>query len=306
MPIRDREESAQPAPNRLHNELLQDVRGQRSLDGVRRHLPTWSGGCRRAHPHGILRTRGGGERATALQGDWPVKQLRVHGPNDVRLDEMPSPAPGPRDALVRMAACGICGTDVSFVHMGGITGGPMALGHEMAGVVEWAGAKWLRRARRPGHGPSRRRRAGPAGQRRGRGRADAAPPRPRGGQGATAVPGAGPDAAACRSADRAAAVGMQAVNQAESAQGTRWRFSGAARSASSPIATLADRGVDDVVAIDLSPRGANWRSIGAAHVLNPTRATCGPSWPGCTARRRSCSARRRPPTPSSRRRGRTG
>ena len=71
-----------------------------------------------------------------------MKQIRVHGPHDVRLDDVPSTPPGPRDAVVRMAACGICGTDVSFVHMGGITGRPMALGHEMAGVVEWAGARW--------------------------------------------------------------------------------------------------------------------------------------------------------------------
>ena len=68
-----------------------------------------------------------------------MKQIRVHGPNDVRLDDLPSAIPGPRDALVRIAACGICGTDISFAHMGGITGKPMALGHEMAGVVEWAG-----------------------------------------------------------------------------------------------------------------------------------------------------------------------
>jgi len=68
-----------------------------------------------------------------------MRQIRVHGPNDVRLDDLPPPEPTERDALVRIAACGICGSDVSFVHMGGITGRPMALGHEMAGTVEWIG-----------------------------------------------------------------------------------------------------------------------------------------------------------------------
>ena len=77
-----------------------------------------------------------------------MKQIRVHGPNDVRLDDLPSATPGPRDALVRIAACGICGTDISFAHMGGITGKPMALGHEMAGVVEWVGRGRQRRRRR--------------------------------------------------------------------------------------------------------------------------------------------------------------
>src|ERR1700689_5977748 len=69
-----------------------------------------------------------------------MMQIRVHGPHDVRLDDVAEPDPGPRDALVRVAACGICGSDVSFVHMGGLTGRPMALGHELAGVVEWVGA----------------------------------------------------------------------------------------------------------------------------------------------------------------------
>ena len=73
-----------------------------------------------------------------------MKQIRVHGPNDVRLDDLPEPTPGPGDALLRIAACGICGTDVSFVHMGGITGKPQCLGHEMAGVVEWVGAEVAR------------------------------------------------------------------------------------------------------------------------------------------------------------------
>ena len=123
-------------------------------------------GRRRDRRHGILRSRGGGERATSRGRAGPVKQIRVHGPDDVRLDDVPPTPPGPRDAVVRMAACGICGTDVSFVHMGGITGRPMPLGHEMAGVVEWAGAEVGDcRARRPGHRPPGRRGAGPAGQR---------------------------------------------------------------------------------------------------------------------------------------------
>ena len=68
-----------------------------------------------------------------------MKQIMLHGANDWRLDDIPDPEPGPRDALVRIAACGICGTDVSYVHMGLIPGHPIPLGHEMAGVVEWVG-----------------------------------------------------------------------------------------------------------------------------------------------------------------------
>jgi threonine dehydrogenase-like Zn-dependent dehydrogenase len=69
-------------------------------------------------------------------------QVRVHGPGDVRVDDVPTPNPGPGDVVVRVAACGICGSDLSYIKMGGLAGpggGPMCLGHEMAGVVDWTG-----------------------------------------------------------------------------------------------------------------------------------------------------------------------
>ncbi len=46
--------------------------------------------------------------------------------------------------VVRVAACGICGSDLSYIRMGGIAGpggSPMCLGHEMAGVVDWVGSE---------------------------------------------------------------------------------------------------------------------------------------------------------------------
>src|SRR5689334_15016418 len=69
-------------------------------------------------------------------------QVRVHGPGDVRVDELGEPDPGPRDVIVRVAACGICGSDLSYIAMGGLAGPggqPMCLGHEMAGMVDWVG-----------------------------------------------------------------------------------------------------------------------------------------------------------------------
>ena len=59
-----------------------------------------------------------------------MKQVRVHGPDDVRVDEIAPPQPGPRDAVVRVAACGICGTDLSYIRRGGLagpSGTPLAL-----------------------------------------------------------------------------------------------------------------------------------------------------------------------------------
>ena len=58
-----------------------------------------------------------------------MKQIMLHGVNDWRLDDIAEPEPGPRDALIRVAACGICGTDVSYVHMG-LTPGPDGRYHD--------------------------------------------------------------------------------------------------------------------------------------------------------------------------------
>ncbi|WP_235735294.1 zinc-dependent alcohol dehydrogenase [Nocardioides alcanivorans] len=61
----------------------------------------------------------------------------------VSVDDVPEPVAGPRDVIVRVQACGICGSDLSYVKRGGAShhrGAPMALGHEMSGVVVEAGA----------------------------------------------------------------------------------------------------------------------------------------------------------------------
>lgn len=58
---------------------------------------------------------------------------------DVR--DVERPEPGPKDALVRIRACGICGTDTFFLHLGGMPAGAdgsmraIPLGHEPAGEV---------------------------------------------------------------------------------------------------------------------------------------------------------------------------
>ena len=57
------------------------------------------------------------------------------------LVEMPEPEIGPDDLLVRVRACGICGSDVhGFDGSTGRRIPPLVMGHEAAGVVERAGS----------------------------------------------------------------------------------------------------------------------------------------------------------------------
>lgn len=61
---------------------------------------------------------------------------------ELELTEMPVPEPGPDEVLVRVAACGICGSDVHGLD--GSSGRripPVVMGHEAAGVVAATGSQ---------------------------------------------------------------------------------------------------------------------------------------------------------------------
>jgi 2-desacetyl-2-hydroxyethyl bacteriochlorophyllide A dehydrogenase len=71
-----------------------------------------------------------------------MKVSVVTAPGETQVVDAPRPTVGPTDALVKIRACGICGTDSFFISMGGIPGNAsgMPLGHEPAGeVVEVGG-----------------------------------------------------------------------------------------------------------------------------------------------------------------------
>src|SRR5258708_10382092 len=66
-----------------------------------------------------------------------VKALVVKAPGEVEVKGVPAPEIGQGDLLVRVMACGICGSDVHGLD--GSTGRripPLVMGHEAAGVVE--------------------------------------------------------------------------------------------------------------------------------------------------------------------------
>jgi L-iditol 2-dehydrogenase len=61
------------------------------------------------------------------------------GVNDVRVETVPVPQIGPGEVLVRICACGICGTDLKKIHTGSHSA-PRIFGHEMAGEIVAIGA----------------------------------------------------------------------------------------------------------------------------------------------------------------------
>jgi L-idonate 5-dehydrogenase len=67
----------------------------------------------------------------------------AHAARDLRVETRDMPAPGPGQVLIRMAAGGICGSDLHYYNHGGFGSirlrEPMILGHEVAGHVESLG-----------------------------------------------------------------------------------------------------------------------------------------------------------------------
>ena len=68
----------------------------------------------------------------------------IHAAGDLRVEEVAVAPPGHGDVTVRIAAGGICGSDLHYFHHGGFGAvrikQPMVLGHEIAGVVQDVGA----------------------------------------------------------------------------------------------------------------------------------------------------------------------
>ncbi|MGC8669289.1 MAG: zinc-dependent dehydrogenase [Chthonomonadales bacterium] len=61
------------------------------------------------------------------------------GPGQIRVDTVPVPAIEPGEVLVRVAACGVCGTDLKKIALG-LVPPPRIFGHEMAGEIAAVGA----------------------------------------------------------------------------------------------------------------------------------------------------------------------
>lgn len=203
-----------------------------------------------------------------------MRQLAVHGPGDVRLDDVPAPEPGPRDAVVSVSACGICGSDLSYIKRGGIPGGasPMPLGHEVAGVVSWVGGEVPdvlvgdRVVVHPGLGEADLGVTGNGGTEGGLTDSLYVRDAARGGR-LFPVPDDLPLSVAAMT--EPVAVGMHAANLTEAVAGEKVAVFGCGPIGLAAIATLVDRGVE-AVGVDLSARRlALAAGIGAQAVLDP-------------------------------------
>lgn len=63
----------------------------------------------------------------------------LHEPGRITVEQVPVPVPGPADLLIRVAACGVCGSDVPRMNFAGAHRHPIICGHEFSGYVEKIG-----------------------------------------------------------------------------------------------------------------------------------------------------------------------
>src|SRR5262245_18091159 len=79
-------------------------------------------------------------RAWAREGHMKAAVFR--GLRDLRLEEIPDPVCGPRDVMLEVKACGICGTDLHGYSVGSEFAPPGTVpGHEFSGQVVEAGSE---------------------------------------------------------------------------------------------------------------------------------------------------------------------
>ena len=64
-----------------------------------------------------------------------MKACVLHNIADLRYEESPTPAPGENEVLVKVGACGVCGSDIPRVFTKGTYRFPTIPGHEFAGTV---------------------------------------------------------------------------------------------------------------------------------------------------------------------------
>lgn len=69
-----------------------------------------------------------------------MKALYIEKENTVCLKDVPKPVPEPDEVLIKVAACGFCGSDIHILKGDHVQKYPVIPGHEFSGVIEAVGS----------------------------------------------------------------------------------------------------------------------------------------------------------------------
>jgi (R,R)-butanediol dehydrogenase / meso-butanediol dehydrogenase / diacetyl reductase len=204
-----------------------------------------------------------------------MRVLNIHGVDDVRLDPVEPPTPGSKDVVVKVKACGICGSDLTYIKLGGIhrkPGGTTPLGHEAAGEIIYVGSdvKGISMGERvvinPMMTPSYIGSGGPEG-------AFTEELLVRGalvGESLLPIPADLPYELAALT--EPLAVALHGINRAMVKPGDKVVVFGCGPIGLGMVLWLVERGITDVVALDLAPdRLARATALGARAAFDPTK-----------------------------------
>ena len=64
-----------------------------------------------------------------------MKAAVLHKPGELVVEDVPQPTPGPNELVLKVAACGLCGTDLKIYEGHYTANCPVIIGHEMAGEI---------------------------------------------------------------------------------------------------------------------------------------------------------------------------
>jgi (R,R)-butanediol dehydrogenase / meso-butanediol dehydrogenase / diacetyl reductase len=203
------------------------------------------------------------------------KVLNIHGVNDVRLDPAEPPHPGNADVVVKVKACGICGSDLTYIKVGGIhrkPGGVTPIGHEAAGEVVAVGGevKGVSLGQRVVINPMMTSSYIGSGGPEGAFTEEVLVKDARLGASLLPIPDDLPFEVAALA--EPLAVGLHGVNRAQATPGDKVVVFGCGPIGLAMVLWLLDRGVKDVVALDLAPeRLARAKALGARAIINPAK-----------------------------------
>ncbi|MDR3353727.1 MAG: galactitol-1-phosphate 5-dehydrogenase [Synergistaceae bacterium] len=69
-----------------------------------------------------------------------MKAVMMYKPKNLKVEEVPEPKPGRNEVLVKVIACGVCGSDIPRINKFGAHVSPIIPGHEFSGKIVEAGA----------------------------------------------------------------------------------------------------------------------------------------------------------------------